>query len=81
MCGQVNLTSGIINPSLKESNLGHDKFNLLTDLSPKTLVAVWAVTEICCMVETDQPIGAAGAGQCRQETGCLTLVTLALIVR
>lgn len=52
-----------------------------THISPKTLVAKWTVTEICCMVETDQTIRAAGTGQCRQETGRLTLVTLALIVR
>lgn len=86
-CADIDLrmwcvwSSKSINPSLKESNLGRDKFSLLTDLSPKTLIAVWAVAEICCMVETDQSIGAAGAGQRRQETGRLTLVTLSLIVR
>lgn len=33
------------------------------------------------MVETNQPVGATGARQRRQETGRLTLVALALVVR
>lgn len=51
------------------------------DLLPQTLVSMWTVTEIFSVMETHQPIRAAGAGQCRQETSRLTLVTLTLIIR
>lgn len=33
------------------------------------------------MVEADEPLGAAGAGQGGKEAGRLALVTLALVVR
>lgn len=38
------------------------------------------VAEVCGVVEADQPVGAAGAGQRGQEARGLTLVTLALVV-
>lgn len=42
---------------------------------------MWTVAQVGRMVEADEPLGAAGAGQGRQKAGRLTLVALALVVR
>lgn len=49
--------------------------------APQTLVAQRAVAEVGGVVQADQPLGAAGAGQRRQEARRLALVALALVVR
>lgn len=49
-------------------------------LSPQTLVAVRAVAQVGRVVEADEPLGAAGAGQGGEEAGGLALVALALVV-
>lgn len=49
-------------------------------ISPETLAAEGTVAEVLSVMETDEPIWAAGARQRRQETRRLTLVALALVV-